>query len=72
MVPTQIRNPFYIIPLLCIEWTLCDTMLKPFDDSTLFKINWPGKDDTNVLVSTLPGTTYFVNKGVHITIYKVW
>uniref|UniRef100_A0A8D8W7U9 Endoplasmic reticulum lectin 1 n=1 Tax=Cacopsylla melanoneura TaxID=428564 RepID=A0A8D8W7U9_9HEMI len=43
------RNLIYILPLLCFEWAACDILSKPFDDTTLFKINWPGKDDTNLL-----------------------
>lgn len=51
MMNTKLKKTFYIIPLLCIEWTFCDLIHKPFDDSNLFKINWPGKDDNNILVS---------------------
>lgn len=41
----------FLCSIIVLNVTLltCDFVPKPFDDSTLFKINWPGKDDMSFL-----------------------
>lgn len=50
---TEYFSSFTYFPLIVVYFVLSGVLsadLKSFDDTVLFKLNWPGKDATDLLV----------------------